>query len=245
ATVCRRLGLRYVLLCQKASDQYWPDDRWLPYVRSVYEGATHAFFVAEHNRRLTEEQIGAPLASASVVRNPFKVPFAAPQQWPPVDRGYRFACVGRLYPSEKGQDLLLRVLARDKWRRRAVSVTFYGTGNQSLSLEAMARHLELPNVSFAGHVDDIAGLWGEHHALVLPSRAEGLPLVVVEAMLSGRVVIVTDVGGNAEVFDDGVSGFLAAAPTEASLDEAMECAWQRREEWPQIALRAAAAIRAL
>jgi glycosyltransferase involved in cell wall biosynthesis len=56
---------------------------------------------------------------------------------------------------------------------------------------------------------------------------------------------VTNVGGNAEVVDDGATGFLAAAPTEDALDEAMERAWQRRHEWRDIGAAAAIKIRTL
>jgi glycosyltransferase involved in cell wall biosynthesis len=242
ATVCRRLGLPYVLVSQKATDLYWPDDRWRDRIRDMYGAARHAFFVARHNLQLAQEQIGATLASASVVRNPFKVEWDASKPWPQGDI-CRFACVGRLYPKEKGQDLLLRVLAKDKWRQRPVTLTVFGAGEQRAGLEAMAAYLGLRGVRFAGYADDIDRLWEQHHALVLPSRAEGLPLVVVEAMLSGRVAIVTDVGGNAEAVADDVNGFVAAAPTEAALDEAMERAWQRRAEWPEIGRRAAEAMR--
>ena len=72
-----------------------------------------------------------------------------------------------------------------------------------------------------------------------------MPLVLVEAMLSGRVPIVTDVAGNGEVLDDGETGFLACAPTEDALDAAMEHAWQRRAEWRAIGAAAAASIRTL
>ena len=63
-------------------------------------------------------------------------------------------------------------------------------------------------------------------------------------MLCGRVSIVTDVAGNREPFEDNVTGFIAAAPTIVHLDEAMERAWQRREDWRKMGLAAAAAIRA-
>jgi glycosyltransferase involved in cell wall biosynthesis len=243
--VCRRLGVPYVLICQKATDLYWPQDRWLPEVRAIYAGARHAFFVSEHNRTLTEEQIGQRIEGASVVRNPFLVPWDSAPAWPDSGSGYRFACVGRLYPKEKGQDIVLRVLASEKWRGRPVSLTFYGDGEQRQGLEAMARLLGLTNVSFAGYRDDVSTIWADNHALVLPSRAEGLPLVLVEAMLCGRVPIVTDVAGSTEVVADGRTGFVAAAAAEASFDEALERAWQRREEWPAIGAAAAAEIRRL
>ena len=181
---------------------------------------------------------------ASVVRNPFLVPWQRRDDWPDERNGLRLACIGRLYPMEKGQDLLLRVLARDKWRNRAISVTFFGTGQQRDGLEGMARHAGLTSVTFAGFVSDVAAIWNEHHGLILPSRCEGLPLVLVEAMLSGRVPIVTSLAGS-EVIDDGTTGFLAAAPTEDALDEAMERAWNRRDEWRSIGAAAATKIRTL
>ena len=243
--VCRRLGAPYVLISQKATDLYWPQDNWQSELRALYGGARHAFFVSEHNRTLTEEQIGQRIPEASVVRNPFLVPWDAPVAWPAESGELRLACVGRLYPKEKGQDILLRVLAREKWRGRPVSLTFYGHGEQREGLEQMVRLLGIERVRFAGFTNDVTAIWADHHALVLPSRAEGLPLVLVEAMLAGRVAIVTDVAGNAEVLDDGRTGFVAAAPTEAHLDDALERAWQRRDEWPQIGAAAAASIRTL
>jgi glycosyltransferase involved in cell wall biosynthesis len=242
---CRRLGYPYVVISQKATDLYWPRDNWLPSVRAIYEEARHSFFVSEHNHRLTEEQIGRRIEPASVIRNPFQVPWEKRSDWPSEEHGLRLACVGRLYPKEKGQDLLLRVLAMDKWRARAVSVTFFGDGEQREALETMAKFHGLKSVVFGGYATDVAAIWNDHHGLVLPSRAEGLPLVLVEAMLSARVPVVTDVAGNSEVLDDDVTGFLAAAPSEQALDEAMERAWQRRGEWKAIGQAAADSIRQL
>ena len=98
-------------------------------------------------------------------------------------------------------------------------------------------------VAFRGHVSDIRGIWCGHHALVLPSRYEGLPLALVEAMLCGRPAIVTDVAGNAELLEDGVTGFVAAAATARHLGEALERAWARRADWREIGEAAAVAVR--
>lgn len=245
AGACRRMRLPYVLISQKAADLYWPTDVRRERVRAIYSAALACFFVAEHNLRLTEEQLGIALPHASVVRNPFLVPWQKRTDWPDESDGLRLACIGRLYPMEKGQDLLLRVLARDRWRGRPLSVTFYGSGLHRGALENMAAHLGLTNVSFAGFVRDVASIWADHHGLVLPSRCEGLPLVLVEAMMSGRIPIVTDVGGSREVVEDEVTGFLAAGPTEDAVDEAMERAWHRRDAWRAIGAAAADRIRTL
>ncbi|HEX5183061.1 MAG TPA: glycosyltransferase family 4 protein [Allosphingosinicella sp.] len=243
AAMCRRLGIDYALISHKASDLYWPVDAWRDWADRIYAGARHCFFVSAHSLRLTEEQLGRTLPRASIVRNPFRVPWDADAAWPETDGGVRLACVARLAPREKGQDLLLRVLALPKWRRRAVSVTFFGEGEQRDGLERMALYLRLANVAFAGQVEDVAGIWRTHQALVLPSRAEGLPLTIVETMLCGRVPIVTDVGGNAELLRDGITGFVADSPTEGDLDAALERAWERRAEWPAIGAAAGRSIR--
>jgi glycosyltransferase involved in cell wall biosynthesis len=245
AEVCRRLHLPYALIAQKASELYWPPDAHQQMIAAVYGAARASFFVSEHTLRLTCEQLGASVPRASVVRNPFLVPFEPRDDWPDDRHGLHLACVGRLHPREKGQDLLLRVLARPRWRERPLSVTFYGEGLQRESLERMARMLALTSVTFAGFVRDTAAIWTTHHGLILPSRCEGLPLVLVEAMLSGRLPIVTAVGGNSEVVDDGVTGYLAAAATEDALDNAMERAWNERHRWRGIGAAAAVRIREL
>lgn len=238
----RKRGYAYGIICQKAAEMYWPTDRYLSELQDVYRDARFAWFVSEHNRRLTEEQIGQDLPRAAVVRNPFLVPWQERRDWPDGE-GLRLACVGRLFPREKGQDIILRVLAREKWRARPVSVTFFGSGEHRRGLEETARYLGVTKAHFGGHSDDVAAIWADHHGLLLPSHCEGLPLVLVETMISGRVPIVTRVAGNPEIVEDGVTGFLASAPTDEAVDEALERAWAARERWPDIGRAASASIR--
>lgn len=233
--VCRRLGIPYVFISQKASDLYWPFDSHRREVVDAYRDARSALFVSDHNRRLTEEQIGLSLPRAAIVRNPFNASLeTAPYDWPDGKGGIRLACVARLDVREKGQDLLLRVLARQKWRERPVTIDFYGQGHNECGLRAMAAYLDLRSAVFAGHVEDPGAIWADHHALVLASRCEGLPLSMFEAMLHARPVIVTDVGGNREAVREGQTGFLAGAATEDAIDDAMERAWAARETWEDL-----------
>jgi glycosyltransferase involved in cell wall biosynthesis len=243
--LCLKLRIPYALISQKAADHFWPPDASRLYRRNVFRGAARSFFVSEHNRRLTEDQIGETLANAAVVRNPYLVPADGPLPWPGREEEcLRLACVARLYLLDKGQDILLRVLAREKWKGRSLRVSFFGRGVNAESLADLAARLGVRNVSFEGQTEDVPGIWKEHHALVLPSRAEGLPLALVEAMMCGRPAVVTKVGGNAEVVEDGVNGFLAA-PDEDSLDAALEEAWARRGGLREMGERAALRIREL
>lgn len=241
--VFHAMAVPYALICQKGTDLYWPSDDIRPALRDFAQDAAHVFTVSQHNLTLFEEQIGQRLENASVVRNPFLVDYDSPQPWPEDDETVRFACIGRLYACEKGQDILLRVLARDHWRSRALHVDFYGQGANARGLKDMARLLGVENVSFHGHSKQIEKVWETHHGLVLPSRAEGLPLVLVETMLVGRVPIISTAGGSAEIVVDNETGFLMNGFDEDGLDEAMERAWQARQRWPEMAAAAAKSVR--
>jgi glycosyltransferase involved in cell wall biosynthesis len=237
-------GKPFVLVCQKNSEADWPDDFMRARNATHFRRARRVYFVSAHNRDIAEHQLGFRFENAEVVRNPYMVAAAESLPWPQERDGLvHLACVGRHYVKEKGQDLLLNVLARPKWRERPVRVTFYGSGANAEGLEGLARLLGLDKVRFHGFTTDVTQVWRENHALVLPSRAEGLALAQVEAMICGRVPIVTAAGGAAEILEDGVNGFLASSASEDALDDAMERAWVRREEWPEIGRRAAQSAR--
>jgi glycosyltransferase involved in cell wall biosynthesis len=246
ADVCRQVGLPYVLLAQKAAEIFMTYDVGRALIRQVYEAARHCFFVSHHNLELTRRQLALPLPQATVVRNPVNVPLDAELPAPPTSDSWQLACVARLDILDKGQDILLQVLARPHWRGQPLHVTFFGSGPHHQGLVEMADFLGLTEVvSFAGHVPDVAAIWQTHHALVLPSRYEGLPLALAEAMLCGRPAIAADAGGVAELLLDNETGFLATAATPDAFDEALGRAWARRAEWPALGQRAAAHARTL
>lgn len=232
---CLKLNIPYVIIAQKAVDFYWPtpDDRGL--MKQILLHAKRCFFVSKHNLRLTEEQFGTKLANGEVIFNPVKITTSIP--YPSSQSGYRLCCIARLFILDKGQDMLLRVLSQSKWKQRPIHVTFIGKGIDREALIEMAELLGVSNVSFEEHTDHIEKVWKTHHALVLPSRSEGLPLTIMEAMMAGRPVITTNAGGNAELLQEGMTGYVAQ-PFENSLDDALERAWQQREHWEEVGERA-------
>jgi glycosyltransferase involved in cell wall biosynthesis len=238
-----RLDIPYVVISQCAYPWYWPPDETANRLRTALCKAQASYFVSRANLALTELQVGAPLENAKVVRNPFRVDYRQPLPWPAGDT-LRLASVARLEPGFKGQDLLFEALSADVWRHRKLHVTLYGRGQQTETVHALHRRFRLGHVSFGGFVEP-PEIWKQNHAMLLASRAEGLPITVVEAMLCGRPCIVTDVGGNAEVLEDGVTGFIASEVTARGIGDALERAWQRKEDWRAIGQRAAARIREL
>lgn len=229
---CLAAGLPYVVICQKAVDFYWPQPEQRPGMIKAFVHARTCFFVSRHNQELTEEQFGIRLNNTRLIYNPVDLN-GGPVPYPRDTTVYRLACIGRLIVLDKGQDTLVRLLNRPKWRERPIELTFIGSGVDREGLEAMVRLLGLKNIHFAGQRNDMREVWREFHALALPSRSEGLPLVVLEAMAAGRVVITTTAGGSQEVVNDGVTGFIGESGTE-SFDQALERAWQQRDEWEAI-----------
>ena len=222
-----------VVLTHLVSTDNWPDDALAERIHRTYSSALEACFVSEHNRELCLRQTGRRLTNARIVRNPFLVtaqaiPMPLLSEAAPV----RLALPARLHPKTKGHDMLFEVLSRSEWRNRKLQVSLFGSGGCEHTLRALCQELQLGSqVNFAGHVDDMNAVWREHHALLLPSRHEGLPIAMIEAMWSGRAVIATPAGGIPEMMESGRTGFLARACDTEALHEVMDHAWARRSEW--------------
>jgi glycosyltransferase involved in cell wall biosynthesis len=121
--------------------------------------------------------------------------------------------VGRLVP-QKGVDVLLRAFGAVLRRHPAATLVIAGDGQQRLYLERLARFLGIrQSVSFLGwqSPDELAKLYRDSAVIAVPSLYEPFGLVALEAMASGRPVVVSRVGGLAEIVDDGVSGFTVQA----------------------------------
>lgn len=128
--------------------------------------------------------------------------------------------VGRL-TRQKGHPYLLAALASIPANERPVTI-FAGDGSDLNELEAKAATFDLTDqVRFLGNRYDIPALLAAADLFVLPSLWEGLPLALLEAMASGLASVVTDVGGNSEVLENGKSGVIVPAADERALAEAM------------------------
>jgi len=222
----------------------WPSGPEIDVLQPAYSAALATFFVSDSSRRLAECQLGIDLARWEIARNPYAVSYDATPSWPSTDDCFALANVARLQPRTKGQDLLIDLLALPKWQQRPIRITCFGTGahRNALIRESQRRGCG-DKLVFAGHVDDIESIWASHHALIMPSRAENMPLATVEAMMCGRLPIVTDVGGHREIIEDHVSGFLAESATVAALDRTLEVAWKERDNWQRIGSNSARRIR--
>ena len=111
----------------------------------------------------------------------------------------------------KGVDVLLAA-----WPRASLRIV--GTGPLSELV------LEAPAVAWSPRLDqaEVAAALDESWCLVLPSRSEGLPRVVLEAISRGRAVVGSRVGGIPDVVEDGVNGLLVPPDDSQALTAALE-----------------------
>jgi glycosyltransferase involved in cell wall biosynthesis len=142
-----------------------------------------------------------------------------------LDGGVLLAAVGRCVP-EKGQALLIDAMAELHRRGRLgsdLALVIVGTGPLLHELEAQAAALGLSGrVKFAGARGDAADIIASADVLVHSSMREGLPLVLLEAMLLEVPVVAVDASGVADVVRDRETGLLVRTREPGALADAVE-----------------------
>ncbi|NQU12260.1 glycosyltransferase [bacterium] len=129
--------------------------------------------------------------------------------------------VGRLVP-EKNYPLLIAAFARLAASGAAVHLVLVGDGRARADLErAVAARGLARRVSFLGTRSDIPALLGSFDAFVLSSDTEGMPMALLEAMAAGCPIVVTAVGGNAQLIGHDQQGLLVPPRDEPALATAL------------------------
>jgi len=163
-------------------------------------------------------------ARSGGIRQEFGIPDSAPV----------VILLARLDPSKGIEDLIeaasLVVSRRSEVRFLIVGTTLKsedGVRSEDHDYQRTLRHrvetlgLE-QRVLFAGHRDDVPDLLAEADISVLPSHSEGLSNTILESMAAGLPVVVTDVGGNPELVQEGVNGRLVPAKSPPDLAKAIQ-----------------------
>lgn len=122
--------------------------------------------------------------------------------------GKELLFVGRL-AAAKGLPVLIQALPKIRAKHPDIHVTLIGDGPDRAELEALARNTGSADViTFAGYKnqDEVAKALAETNLFVLPSFAEGVPVVLMEAMAAEKPVVTTLIAGIPELVEDGVSG---------------------------------------
>lgn len=166
---------------------------------------------------LSEAGVGAEVG---VVPNPAP-PAPSFERKEPDDGTVSVAYLGGFANPAKGGDVLLEALDQAVAGQPRLQVTLAGPGQ--LPAEGKVLCERATTIEWAGWLDDAAKdvLLREASVFIMPSRSEGLPMALLEAMAYGMAVVATRVGGIPEVVEDGVEGLLVEPGDPAALSAAL------------------------
>ena len=165
-------------------------------------------------------------AMCTVIRNPIAVEEARQMAAdtavkPGYDKSkFNLVTVGRFEP-QKGFDIAVRALAA--LDRSDVTLTFLGTGPLLADIRELARTLDIQGqINFAGFVENPFPYYAQADGLLLPSRFEGFPNVVLEALACGTPVVSTPIMGLDNILIQSADCVIAKSDDFHDLAEAMD-----------------------
>ena len=236
----RRAGVP-VLVHVHESDERMPGPLGRGIVAPL-RAADRVIAVSEAVKRFISARAGKLQERVEVVYNGIAAPDEPPTD-PALAAPIRLTVIGRLNPN-KGQDLAIGAAAEltargHDVRLRVVGDVFEGYEYVERELRELVLREGLEGrVVFDGFVPEIWPVLEQTDILLAPSRTDSLPLTVIEAMLAGRPIVASAVGGIPELIEDGVSGRLVAPGQSEELVSAVEALIRSPDEARELGSRA-------
>ena len=124
---------------------------------------------------------------------------------------------------QKGFDLLIKVAERAKDQSLNWQFIIAGEGKIKQELINLSNRASVSEmIHFIGFSDEIPSLLKSSDVFVLPSRYEGMPNALLEAMACAKASVATSVNGTPELIEDGISGFLVDSESANQIFEKIE-----------------------
>jgi len=195
----------------------------------LYEQQLKSAGIRQSIVRVVHNAIDMASVRATVSREQMRTSLSLPMD------AFVIGVIGRLSP-EKGQDIFLEAFAQSFRNNPLVCALLVGDGQERDRLIAQAKRLSINGrIHFLGYHNDMPNIYKALDLVVMPSRSEGLPNVLLEALAAGKAVIATDVGGVAEVLVDRENGLLLPPEDVHSLVAAMDKIYLDNELFLRIA----------
>jgi len=197
-------------------------------IRLLYPRADHVVAVSRAVASDLSEVTGLPEGAIRVIHNPVEAPKIFTMSRAPVNSTWFrpneppvVIAVGSLWP-HKDQRTLIEAFSIAR-RSRTMRLVILGEGPQRPVLEKLLRQLHVEkDVLMPGFVENPYCWMAKSNVFVLPSRWEGLPTVLVEAMACGLPAVATDCpGGTSEILEGGRYGCLTPVGNAPAMAEAM------------------------
>ena len=122
---------------------------------------------------------------------------------------FKFIVVSHLVYEKGIQDLILAMSKVEEKTQKNITIDIYGEGIYKSELINSVAALKLEDVfSFKGSVDNLYELYDKYDFMIQPTYMEAFSLSILESLFSNVPVITTTVGGNVEIIENGINGFL-------------------------------------
>ncbi|MBZ4664698.1 MAG: glycosyl transferase, group 1 family [Caloramator sp.] len=154
------------------------------------------------------------------------------------ERDFKIGCIGRL-EKVKGQDLLIQAMFELTKQYPDIRCWFIGQGTLENELKQIVEYYRMNNnIFFLGFRSEIIELINCMDVIVIPSRMEGLPILLLEAMSQKKCVIASNVGGIPEVIQDNKTGLLFSPGDVVDLVESISSIYKDREKLEKLGKQA-------
>jgi glycosyltransferase involved in cell wall biosynthesis len=183
--------------------------------RTLKDSTDLFLFESAFARNTYQRTVGVPSGLVRCVFNGVTAEEFEPV--PKADDATDIAYVGE-FRHIKGADLLIDAVAKLRADGKPVTLTLGGDGEETETLKAQVKRLSLGDaVRFVGHVKARYG-FSKGGLLVVPSRGDSMPYVVIEAAAAGIPMIAANVGGIPEIFDSHTDALFAPSNVAAMAD---------------------------
>ncbi|MBO9682480.1 MAG: glycosyltransferase, partial [Flavisolibacter sp.] len=206
-------------------------------VQNWAENSLLNLFAARRIVEILERNSGIHISNADILLNPLSFPVPSTlSPFPLLQNGnYRFIMLAALEFWRKAQDNLVKALSSEKWKGRNWTLHLYGDGKDREKLETLIQANGMTDKIFLeGHTNNVQSALEKAHLLLQITHIDAMPLVVVEAMATGRAAVVSRIGDMPRWVNEGENGWISSDASVEQIDSTLEKAWQQREQWKQM-----------
>ena len=212
------LGMNIVFVSAERGDPYTLPRKWIPIVKWAYSRSDYCIFQLAKARDFFGDRVAK---KSFVIPNPYTSKVSIYEK--PLGKKKTIISVGRL-EDQKGFDVLIKAFAKVYKKHADYKLIIYGDGAKRSELEELICDYDLKScVELPGTIYNVLDTIKDQGIFVLPSRFEGIPNTLIEAMSVGVPTISTDCtpGGPDFLTNHGERGMLVPVNDDEALSEAI------------------------
>jgi len=198
--------------------------------RFVLNKSSNNFFTSDMQIELLKNQLNCTINNAMILNHPLREIYF--EKDIVIKDHVDLGIIGSLITRWKGQDIVINILSKEKWRNLKFTLNIYGDGPDKEDLIMLIKNKGLKNkVRIHEYVDDVNKIFSENDLILIPSKQDSGPIVLFEAMLAGKPVVGSNMGAIPDYLKTGYNGILSTGIDEDAFELAFELALKNKTKW--------------